>query len=56
VTGQAKLRRHIAELEKIQAERMDHVARLAKQLGELIERKQREIENLKAQLTIQTVP
>jgi hypothetical protein len=50
MSDQAQLRRHIAALEDLQRRRIELAATEA-----LIERRAREIENLKAQLTIGAV-
>lgn len=55
MTDQSALRRHIAWLEGIQARRIEKWEQQKAATEALIERRQREIENLKAQLTIGVV-
>lgn len=50
--GQSELRRRIANLECLQARRIEAVAERKEQLDASIERAQRKIDNLKAQQTI----
>ena len=52
MTTQRWLRRRIATLERQQEQRIEHVAKLKKELDELLERKQRELDNFHAQVTM----
>lgn len=52
---QSWLRRHIARLEKLQAQRIELVVEQKRQGDAAIERATRELDNLKSQLTIGVV-
>lgn len=52
MTDQRALRQRIARLEEIQAQRLIVMGEIMDQWNKLVEKKQREIDNLKAQLTI----
>jgi phage host-nuclease inhibitor protein Gam len=52
MSDQARLRRHIAALEDLQRRRIKLEEKRRAEVADLIERRAREIENLKAQLTI----
>lgn len=55
MSDQLRLRRQIANLEAIQTQRVAMVAARKKQLDDIVERKAREIQNLKQRLTIGAV-
>lgn len=50
---QAQLRRRIYTLERLQTQRIELVAEQKKQMDATVERAQRELDNLRAQVTIQ---
>lgn len=55
MSDQAHLRRRIAELQRIQNLRIDAVAERKQQMDAVVEKAQRELDNLRAQVTIQKV-
>ena len=55
MTDQQYLRRRLALLERLQAERIEKIKQRQKEVDDLLERKQREIDNLRAHLTFKVV-
>ena len=55
MTDQARLRRRIASLQRLQAQRIERVAQKKIDLDACVDKAQREIDNLRAQQTIGAV-